>query len=100
MNASTGFGASVLRKEDQRFLTGNGRYTDDINLPGGQCYAYFLRSPHAHAKIEAIDISHASQMPGVIAIYTGTDMVVGSIPCGWQVTRQRWPDARAPLTRP
>ena len=54
--AETGIGASVKRKEDYRFLTGKGRYTDDINRPG-QAYAYFLRSPHAHAKTRSIDLS-------------------------------------------
>ena len=49
-----GIGSSVVRKEDQRFITGKGHYTDDVNRPG-QGHAYFLRSPHAHAKIKAID---------------------------------------------
>ncbi|HAM47485.1 MAG TPA: hypothetical protein DCO73_07090, partial [Alphaproteobacteria bacterium] len=53
-SAQTGIGAAVRRKEDFRFITGAGRYTDDIVLPG-QSYAYFLRSPHAHARIVAID---------------------------------------------
>ena len=50
----TGVGARVARKEDQRFIMGKGRYVDDIHLPR-ETYAYFLRSPHAHAKIDAID---------------------------------------------
>ncbi|HEX7911350.1 MAG TPA: hypothetical protein VF534_25110, partial [Paraburkholderia sp.] len=58
-------GASVERKEDYRFLTGNGQYTDDIVLPQ-QTYAVFLRSPHAHAKINSIDTTAAKQSPGVV----------------------------------
>ena len=61
--SATGIGAAVRRKEDQRFVTGKGHYTDDVNRPG-QCYAYFLRSPHAHARIKAIDGTAAAQMPG------------------------------------
>jgi len=82
-----GIGASVRRKEDLRFLTGKGRYTDDINRPR-QTYAYILRSPHAHARIASIDTSAARNAPGVVAVYTGQDMAadsVGSIPCGWQI---------------
>ncbi|MBL9035645.1 MAG: hypothetical protein JNN33_12835, partial [Rhodospirillaceae bacterium] len=72
MNAptATGIGASVKRKEDFRFLTGRGTYTDDINRPG-QAYAYILRSPHAHAEIVKIDTAAASAAPGVVAILTG-----------------------------
>ena len=61
---ATGIGAPVRRKEDQRFITGKGRYTDDFNRPG-QAYAYFLRSPHAHARIRRIDTAPALAMPGV-----------------------------------
>ncbi|WP_259779956.1 xanthine dehydrogenase family protein molybdopterin-binding subunit [Aestuariispira ectoiniformans] len=85
--SDTGIGASVRRKEDFRFLTGQGTYTDDINRPG-QTYAYILRSPHAHAKINGIDKSAAEQAPGVIAVFTGDDMQVGSIPCGWGVNNK------------
>ena len=56
---ATGIGASVRRKEDHRFITGKGQYTDDINRPG-QTYAYFLRSPHAHATIKSIDASRGA----------------------------------------
>ncbi len=62
--SATGIGAAVRRKEDQRFITGKGHYTDDINRPG-QAYAYFVRSPHAHATIKSIDAKAASGMPGV-----------------------------------
>ncbi len=80
-----GIGASVKRKEDLRFLSGRGQYTDDIARPG-QAYAYILRSPHAHARIRGIDAAAAKAMPGVVAIFTGADMTgVGSLPCGWQI---------------
>ncbi len=83
----TGIGASIKRVEDQRFLTGNGNYTDDINRPG-QSHAWILRSPHAHATINGIDTSKAEKADGVIAILTGADMAadgVGGLPCGWQI---------------
>src|SRR5258706_1027130 len=80
-------GASTRRKEDYRFLTGAGQYTDDINQPN-QTYAVFLRSPHAHATINSIDTSAAKASPGVVAIYTGADLpaAVGGLPCGWLIT--------------
>ncbi|HEV3183950.1 MAG TPA: hypothetical protein VGZ49_03670, partial [Xanthobacteraceae bacterium] len=65
--SATGIGASVRRKEDQRFITGKGHYTDDISRPG-QTHAYFVRSPHAHAKIKRIDAGAAKAMPGVLAV--------------------------------
>ena len=80
-------GTPVRRREDYRFLTGGGTYTDDINRPG-QLYAYILRSPHAHAQIAGINTSAAQRAPGVVEVYTGKDMVadsVGGLPCGWQV---------------
>ena len=80
-------GTPVRRREDYRFLTGQGTYTDDINRPG-QLYAYILRSPHANARIAGIDTSAAASAPGVVAVYTGKDMAadgVGGLPCGWQI---------------
>ncbi|MEM5364893.1 xanthine dehydrogenase family protein molybdopterin-binding subunit [Paraburkholderia azotifigens] len=80
-------GMPVKRKEDYRFLTGNGQYTDDIVLPA-QTYAVFLRSPHAHARIKSIDTSAAKQSPGIVAIFTGADLAaenVGGLPCGWLI---------------
>jgi aerobic carbon-monoxide dehydrogenase large subunit len=82
-----GIGASVRRKEDVRFLTGRGTYTDDINRPG-QTHAYILRSSQAHAKIKSIDVSKAKAAPGVVAVFTGADMAadnIGGLPCGWLV---------------
>jgi carbon-monoxide dehydrogenase large subunit len=84
---ATGIGASVRRKEDQRFVTGQGRYVDDFNRPG-QAFAYFLRSPHAHANIRSIDTSAASTMPGVLGVFTGEDLAadkVGGLICGWMI---------------
>ncbi|MFN3855929.1 MAG: xanthine dehydrogenase family protein molybdopterin-binding subunit [Phreatobacter sp.] len=83
----TAIGSAVRRKEDFRFITGKGQYTDDINRPG-QTYAYFHRSPHAHARILRIDTSRAAKMPGVVAIYTGEDVAadkVGGLICGWMI---------------
>jgi carbon-monoxide dehydrogenase large subunit len=94
----TGIGASVRRKEDFRFLTGKGRYTADLNRPG-QAHAYFLRSPHAHAKVQRIDLDAARNAPGVITIFTGADMEadkVGSLPCGWTVTDRHGKPHKAP----
>ena len=67
-----GVGQSVTRIEDDRLVTGKGRYSDDVNLDG-QAYAVFVRSPHAHAKVLSIDTDDAKSAPGVIAIYTGAD---------------------------
>ena len=79
-------GKSIERKEDYRFLTGAGQYTDDVSMHG-QTYAYFLRSPHAHAKIKSINTSAASKAPGVLGIFTGKDVAsVGGLPCGWLIT--------------
>jgi carbon-monoxide dehydrogenase large subunit len=87
MSAIAAIGASVKRTEDIRFITGKGRYTDDINRPG-QAYAYFLRSPHAHATIDKIDASAAMKSPGFVAILTGEDAVADKIGAhipGWTV---------------
>ncbi|MGZ8524641.1 MAG: xanthine dehydrogenase family protein molybdopterin-binding subunit [Chitinophagaceae bacterium] len=85
-DTTSGFiGKSVKRVEDKRFITGRGRYTDDIVLPQ-QTFASFVRSPYAHAKIVTVDISSAKNMPGVVAIYTGANVAdVNGVPCGWQV---------------
>ncbi|MCX8133258.1 MAG: xanthine dehydrogenase family protein molybdopterin-binding subunit [Roseococcus sp.] len=80
-----GIGARVKRKEDLRFLSGRGQYTDDINRPG-QTYAFILRSPHAHARIAGIDTSRAAAMPGVVGVFTSADLAgIGGLPCGWQI---------------
>ena len=86
--STTGIGAPVRRKEDQRFITGKGQYTDDINRPG-QTYGVFVRSPHAHANIRRIDASAAKRKPGCLAVFTGEDVAadkVGALFCGWMIT--------------
>ncbi|HET6305587.1 MAG TPA: xanthine dehydrogenase family protein molybdopterin-binding subunit, partial [Rhodopila sp.] len=85
-----GIGASVRRKEDLRFLSGKGNYTDDINRPG-QLYAIIRRADRPHARINGIDTTAAASAPGVVAVFTGADMAkdnVGGIPCGWQIHSQ------------
>lgn len=87
MNAPL-IGARVQRKEDYRFLTGAGQYTDDVALPG-QTYAAFVRSPHAHAKLKSVNIQKAKSAPGVVGVFTGQDLAdakVGGLPCGWLIT--------------
>ncbi len=82
-----GIGARVLRKEDKRFISGKGRYTDDKTVPG-MCHAAFVRSPHAHARIGSIDISAAEAMPGVIGVLNGTQLAadgIGNLICGWMI---------------
>src|ERR1044071_3250657 len=102
-----GIGASVVRKEDRRFITGKGRYVDDIKLVG-MTHAHFVRSPHAHAKIKSIDTSSAANMPGVVGVLTGQQLVddkIGNLICGWAITSKdgtgmkmgAWP-AMAPET--
>jgi carbon-monoxide dehydrogenase large subunit len=85
--SATGIGAAVRRKEDRRFITGTGHYTDDISRPGQAC-AYFVRSPHAHAAIKSIDATAASAMPGVLAVLTGAELAadkIGDLICGWMI---------------
>ena len=80
-------GKSVKRVEDKRFLTGKGRYVDDMILPE-MTHACILRSHLAHADILGVDTSIAEQAPGVVAVFTGADIAesgVGGVPCGWQV---------------
>ena len=85
--SETGIGAPVRRKEDRRFLTGNGNYLDDINIEG-QTYAYFVRSPHAHAAIKSINTSKAETSDGVVAVLTGRQLAddgIGGLICGWVI---------------
>ena len=76
--SSAGIGRPVARKEDARLLTGQGRFSDDVNL-AGQAYAVMVRSPHAHARIRAIDAAAALAMPGVIAVLTGADAIADGL---------------------
>ena len=85
--SGTGIGASVRRREDFRFITGKGQYTDDISRPG-ETRAFFVRSPHAHAKIKHVDTGVAAAMPGVLAVLTGADLAndkIGNLICGWMI---------------
>jgi carbon-monoxide dehydrogenase large subunit len=83
------FGKSIKRREDPRFITGRGQYVDDLKLTG-MTYAAFVRSPHAHARIKSIDITHAKAHPGVVAVFTGKDMTgVNSLPCGWDLRKAK-----------
>ena len=80
-------GVSVKRKEDERFVAGKGRYTDDIVLPN-MTYAHIVRSPHAHAKLRSINVDKARAHPGVVAVFTGKDMQddgVASVPNAWGI---------------
>ena len=91
-------GDRVQRKEDRRFLTGSGRYVDDLQL-ARVTHAYFLRSPHAHAKIKSIDTSKAAASPGVVKIFTGKDVAeakVGGLICGWTVKDRHGNPHKAP----
>src|ERR1700759_5524081 len=80
-------GKARLRKEDERLITGQTNWTDNITLPG-MLHVAFLRSPYAHARITSVNVSAARSEPGVIAAYSGADFadVQGSLPCAWPVT--------------
>src|SRR5258706_8136616 len=85
--SDTGIGKSVRRREDIRFITGRGRYTDDINQPG-QTYAVFLRSPYPRARIVSVNAGDAMKLSGVVGVFTGKDLAadkIGDLPCGWLV---------------
>ena len=91
-------GSKIERKEDKKFLTGKGRYTADINLVH-QTYAYFVRSPHARAKINKVDIAKALKVPGVIKILTGDDLAkdkIGGLIAGWKIVSQDGKDMKVP----
>src|SRR5215470_5943785 len=85
--SATGIGAAVRRKEDFRFITGKGQYTDDVSRPG-ETRAVFVRSPHAHARIKSIDAKAARALPGVLAVLTGAELAadkIGNLICGWMI---------------
>ncbi|MDA0232346.1 MAG: xanthine dehydrogenase family protein molybdopterin-binding subunit, partial [Chloroflexi bacterium] len=79
-------GDSVRRVEDDRLITGRGRYVDDIKL-NGMLYVSLVRSPHAHALIKNVDVSAAAALPGVETVFTGADLQeqLGSLPAGWTI---------------
>src|SRR5437016_11643298 len=78
-----GFGHSVRRKEDPRFIRGQGNYIDDVKLPG-MLYMDIVRSPYAHARITTIDSSEALKAPGVVAVITGKDLAAAGL--AWMPT--------------
>ena len=91
-------GSRVERKEDKKFLTGKGRYTADINLVN-QTYAFFVRSPHARAKIKNVDVAKASKASGVVKILTGKDLAadkIGGLIAGWKIVSQDGKDMKVP----
>lgn len=90
------FGASIKRREDPRLITGQGHFVDDLSLPG-MVYMALLRSPHAHARLRAVRAEAARALPGVYAVFTGSDLQgkVGDLPCGWVL-----PDIKMPPHHP
>src|SRR6516162_4222003 len=85
--AHEGIGARVARKEDRRFITGQGNYTDDIPVKHA-AHAVFVRSPHAHARIKRINAEPALAAPGVIGVLTGAELAedkIGGLICGWMI---------------
>jgi carbon-monoxide dehydrogenase large subunit len=103
MSAASGklIGARVKRKEDPRFITGAGMYTDDVKLHG-MLHVALLRSDHAHARIKRIDTVRAKQMPGVVAVYVGTDLQgkIGPVPCGVRNAEGKHYSSGVPLNVP
>jgi len=96
MPKDTGIGAPTKRREDIRYLTGKGRYTDDIRAYG-ECAAVFARSTVANGKIVGIDTSEAKKMPGVLAVFTGEDFVdVGGNPAGWLINSRNGEPMKEP----
>ncbi|MFN6924032.1 MAG: xanthine dehydrogenase family protein molybdopterin-binding subunit [Tabrizicola sp.] len=91
-----GIGASSKRREDVRFLTGRGKYTDDIQI-AGQVHAVFVRSQVAHGRIRKVDTTKAAAMPGVLAVFTGEDFKdVGGNPAGWLIKSRNGEPMREP----
>lgn len=96
--AHNGIGASVRRREDKRFVTGSGNYTDDIQVKG-QVHAAFARSLWARARIEDVPRDEVLAMPGVLALLTGSEMAedgLGDLPCGWLVKSKDGSDMQQP----
>ena len=89
--AKFGIGQSVTRFEDIRLLKGEGRYLNDVNLPG-QAHAVVLRSPHAHARIRGIDVDRALKAPGVLAVLTGADVERDGLGTMKMTLRRKRPD--------
>src|ERR1700739_4088073 len=95
-DAKSGIGQPVRRLEDMVLVRGQGRYTDDVNLPG-QAYAAIVRSRHAHGVIRNIDLAPARTMPGVIAAYTGADLsAYGPLKCNVGLKNRDGSDMKKP----
>ena len=94
-----GIGQPVSRFEDPRLLRGRGRYQDDLTLPG-QAYAVFLRSPHAHARIRAVDTAAAVAMPGVLAVFSGADVAADGLGTMAMRLQRKRPDGLPMFARP
>ncbi|PHX88881.1 MAG: carbon monoxide dehydrogenase [Pelagibacteraceae bacterium] len=95
-------GSRVERKEDKRFLTGKGKYTADINI-ANQTYAVFVRSPHARAKIQKIDLSRALRASGVVSILTGDEIAkdkIGGLIAGWAIRSEDGTEMKIPANPP
>ncbi|GIT35856.1 MAG: hypothetical protein Ct9H300mP5_3250 [Candidatus Pelagibacterales bacterium] len=92
----------LREKKDKRFLTGKGRYTADINI-SNQTYAYFIRSPHARAKINKIDTSKALKASGVVDILTGEHIAkdkIGGLIAGWAIRSEDGSEMKCPSNPP
>ncbi|HVN00630.1 MAG TPA: xanthine dehydrogenase family protein molybdopterin-binding subunit [Caulobacteraceae bacterium] len=100
--SETGIGKRVKRREDVRFITGRGNYTDDISV-AGQTYAAFVRSPYPRARIVSVDAGAAKAAPGVVGVFTGQDLAadgIGPLPCGWMVKSKDGSDMKIPARPP
>ena len=94
-----GIGQGIKRVEDVRLLHGRGRYLDDVNVPG-QTYAVVVRSPHAHARLLAIDVSAAQRAPGVVAVFTGADLAKDGLGTMVMTLKRKRPDGSPMFARP
>lgn len=100
--AKYGIGQAITRREDQRLLLGTGQFVDDMALPG-ETFVFFIRSPHAHARITSIDVTAAKAMAGVLAVFTGADLKadgVGPLPIGPGLKRADGKDMDGPPNDP
>src|SRR5262249_2327298 len=93
-----GIGQPITRFEDQRLLRGEGRFQNDVNLPG-QCHAVIVRSVHAHARIRSIDVEAARHSPGVVAVFTGADLARDKLGTMKMTLKRKRPDG-APMFAP
>src|SRR5215470_12121210 len=98
MAGEFGIGQAVPRFEDPRLVRGQGRFVNDVNLPG-QAHAYVLRSPHAHARIRSIDIAAALAVPGVLGIFTGDDVAADGLGTTVMTLKRKRPDG-SPMFAP